>query len=73
MEKSPFFLELMLHLALISILVIDIEHTSEILLFQNSETAAMLVSPSDPVGVKPFSYVKVFFCSMNFQSCRPHD
>ena len=31
-------------------------------MFQNNETAAMLVSQVNPVGVELFSYVKTFFC-----------
>ena len=31
----------------------------------------MLVSQTNPVG--PFSFVKIFFCSMNFHSCCPRD
>ena len=33
----------------------------------------MLVSQTDPVGVEPFSFVKIFFCSVNFHSCWPRD
>jgi len=36
-----------------------------ILVFQNIETAAMLVSQTNPVGVS-FSYVNTFFCSNKF-------
>ena len=34
-----------------------------ILLFQNNETAAMLVYLENPVGVELFSHVNAFFCS----------
>ena len=34
-----------------------------ILVFQNNETAAMLVFKTNPVGVELFSYVNAFFCS----------
>ena len=34
-----------------------------ILVFQNSETAAMLVSQTNPLGVELFSYANAFFCS----------
>ena len=35
-----------------------------ILVSQNNETAAMLVSnPTNPVGVELFSYANAFFCS----------
>ena len=34
-----------------------------ILVFQNNETAAMLVYQDNPVGIELFSYVKAFFCS----------
>ena len=37
-----------------------------ILMFQNNETAAMLVNQSNPVGVQLFSYVNTFFCSKKF-------
>ena len=34
-----------------------------ILVSQNNERAAMLVSPTNPVGVKLFSYANASFCS----------
>ena len=37
--------------------------TAAILVFQNNETAAMLVYLDNPMGVDFFSYVKTFFCS----------
>ena len=37
-----------------------------ILMFQNNETADMLVSQTSPVGVQLFSYVNTFFCSNKF-------
>ena len=40
--------------------------TAAILLSQNIETAAMLVSQTNPVGVELFSYVNAFFCSSKF-------
>ena len=36
--------------------------TAAILVSQNNETVAMLVSQTSPVGVKLFSYVNAFFC-----------
>ena len=39
---------------------------STILVFQNKETAAMLVFQINPVQVQPFSYVKTFFCYNKF-------
>ena len=33
---------------------------------QNNETAAMLVSQTNPVGVELFSYANDFFCSNEF-------
>ena len=33
-----------------------------ILVFQNNETAAMLLYQTNPVGVQLFSYVNTFFC-----------
>ena len=40
--------------------------TAFILLFQNNETAAMLVFQTSPVGIELFSYVNAFFCSHKF-------
>ena len=40
--------------------------TAFILVFQNNETAAMLVSQTSPVGDELFSYVNPFFCSNKF-------
>ena len=37
-----------------------------ILVSQNNETAAMLVSQTSPVGVELFSYANAFFCSNKF-------
>ena len=37
-----------------------------ILVSQNNETMAMLVSQTNPVGVELFSYAKAFFCSNKF-------
>ena len=37
-----------------------------ILVSQNNETAAMLVSQTSPVGVELFSYANTFFCSNKF-------
>ena len=34
-----------------------------ILVFQNNETAAMLVYQENPLGVELFSHVNAFFCS----------
>ena len=33
------------------------------MVFQNNETAAMLVYQNNPVGIELFSYVKTLFCS----------
>ena len=44
------------------------DFTSAILLFQNNETAAMIVLQTSPV--KPFSCTKIFFCSNKF-ACMP--
>ena len=41
---------------------------SAILLYENNEMAAMLVSQTNPVGVEPFSCAKTFFCSYKFAS-----
>ena len=40
--------------------------TSAMLVSQNKETAAMLVSQTSPLGVETLSYVKAFFCSSKF-------
>ena len=40
--------------------------TSAILVSQNNETAAMLVSQTSPVGDELFSYANDFFCSKTF-------
>ena len=40
--------------------------TAAILVSQNSETAAMLVSPTNPLGVEFFSYANAFVCSNKF-------
>ena len=40
--------------------------TEAILVSQNNETAAMLVSQTSPVGVELFSYANAFFCSNKF-------
>ena len=37
-----------------------------ILVSQNNETAAMMVSQISPVGVELFSYENAFFCSNKF-------
>ena len=37
--------------------------TVAILVFQNNETAAMLVYPENYLGVELFSHVNAFFCS----------
>ena len=34
-----------------------------ILVSQNNETAAMILSQTNPVGVELFSYANAFFCS----------
>ena len=34
--------------------------------FSHDVTAAMLVSQTNPLGVKLYSYVKTFFCSNKF-------
>ena len=40
--------------------------TFTILVLNNDETAAMLVSQTSPVGVENFCYVKMFVCSNKF-------
>ena len=40
--------------------------TAAILVSQNDEKAAMLVSQTSPLGVELFSYVNAFFCSNKF-------
>ena len=40
--------------------------TAAIWVFQNNETAAMLVYQEHPEGVEFFSYANAFFCSNKF-------
>ena len=40
--------------------------TAAILVSQNNETEAVLVSQTSPVGVELFSYANAFFCSNKF-------
>ena len=40
--------------------------TAAILVSQNNETEAMLVSQTNPVGVELLPYVDAFFCSNKF-------
>ena len=40
--------------------------TAAILVSQNKETAAMLMSQTNPLGVEVFSYANTFFCSNKF-------
>ena len=42
------------------------EVMAAIFVSQNNETAAMLVSQTNPLGVELFSYAKAFFCSNKF-------
>ena len=43
-----------------------------ILVSQNNETAAMLVSQTRPLGVELFSYANAFFCSNKFAKILAH-
>ena len=43
-----------------------IERFGTLLVFQNSETAAILVYQDNPGGVEFFSYANAFFCSIKF-------
>ena len=47
--------------------------TVAILVSQNNETAAMMVSQTSPVGVELFSYANAFFCSNNLHRCWPRE
>ena len=42
------------------------EVTAAILVSQNNETAAMLLSQTSPLGGELFSYANAFFCSNTF-------
>ena len=42
------------------------EVTAAILVSQDSETTAMLLFQTSPVGVELFSYANAFFCSNKF-------
>ena len=44
----------------------DVSARAAILVSQNNQTAAMLVSQTSPVGVELFSYANTFFCSNKF-------
>ena len=46
--------------------VFSYDVTAAILVSQNNETAAMLVSHTIPLGVVLFSYANAFFCSNKF-------
>ena len=46
--------------------VFSYDVTAAILVSQNSEMAALLVSQINPVGVELFSYANAFFCSNKF-------
>ena len=46
--------------------VISHDVTAAILVYQNNETAAMLVSQTSPLGVELFSYANDFFCYNKF-------
>ena len=43
--------------------VYSLDVTVAVLVFQNNETAAMLLFKDNSVGIELFSYVKTFFCS----------
>ena len=47
--------------------------TVAILVSQNNETAAMLVSRTSPVGVEFLSYANAFFVSINLHRCWPRE
>ena len=47
--------------------------TAAIFVSQNNETAAMLVSLTNPVGVELFSNANAFFCSNNLHRCWPRE
>ena len=40
----------------------SVMHVQTLLVFQNNETAAMLVYQDNPVGIELFYYVKTFYC-----------
>ena len=42
------------------------QRLAAILVSQNNETAAILVSQTSPLGVELFSYSNAFFCSNKF-------
>ena len=46
--------------------VLSHEVTAAILVSQNNEMAAMLVSQTSPLGVELFSYANAFFCYHKF-------
>ena len=46
--------------------VFSYDVTAAILVFRDNESAAMLVSQTNPLGVELFSYANAFFCSSKF-------
>ena len=62
--KSPLFTDWLVANVFYRVFSRDI--TAAILLSQNNETAAMLVSQTSPLGVELFSYANAFFWSNKF-------
>ena len=46
--------------------VFSLDVTTATFVSQNNETAAMMQSQTNPVGVELFSYANTFFCSNTF-------
>ena len=44
----------------------SLDVSAAILVSQNKETAAMLVSQTNPLGIELFSYANAFFCFSKF-------
>ena len=65
-QRVSQFVALSVTLLKASYIVFSYDVTATILVSQNLETAAMLVSQINPVGVELFSYANTFFRSNRF-------
>ena len=65
-QRVSQFVALSVTLLKASYIVFSYDVTATILVSQNLETAAMLVSQINPVGVELFSYANNIFCSNRF-------
>ena len=65
-QRVSQFVALSVTLLKASYRVFSYDVTAAILVSQNLETTAMLMSQINPVGVELFSYANTFFCSNRF-------